>query len=71
MIAIEDFVELGVKDLEVYVHGSEERLLQVPRRDRVNSLEAAKVLVKVKKEKRLQYWEEEALHGHYLLAAQN
>ena len=36
------------------------------RGDRVDGLEAANVLKKVKKEKRLQDWEEKALHGQYL-----
>ena len=66
MIAIEDCVELAVKGLEVYVHGSEERLLQVARGDRVDGLEAASVLKKAKKEKKLQDMEEKALHGQYL-----
>ena len=66
MIAIEDCVELAVKGLEVYVHGSEERLLQVARGDRVDGLEAASVLKKAKKEKKLQDMEEKVLHGQYL-----
>ena len=61
LIAIEDFAELGVRGLEVYVHGSEERLLQTARGDRVDDLEAASVLEKGKKEKRLQDWEQKAL----------
>ena len=65
MIAIEDCVELAVRGLEVYVHGSEERLLQ-SWGDRVDGLEATSVLKKGKKEKKLQDWEEEALHGQYL-----
>ena len=36
MIAIEDCVELTVRGLEVYVHGSEQRLIQAARGDRVN-----------------------------------
>ena len=66
LIAIEDCVELAVRGLEVYVHGSEERLLQAARGDREDGLEAASVLKKAKKEKRLQDWEEKALHGQYL-----
>ena len=66
MIAIEDCVELAVTGLEGYVHGSEERLLQAARGDRVDGLETASVLKKAKKEKRLQDWEEKALHGQYL-----
>ena len=66
LIAIEDCVELAVRGLEVYVHGSEERLIQAARGDRVDGLEAASVLKKAKKEKRPQDWEEKPLHGQYL-----
>ena len=66
MIVIEDCLELAVRGLEVYVHGSEERLVQAARGDRLDGLEAASVLKKVKKEKRLQDWEEKALHDQYL-----
>ena len=45
-MAIEDCVELAVRSLEAYVHGSEERLPQAARGDRVDSLEAASVLKK-------------------------
>ena len=55
-----------LRALEVYVHGSEGRLLQAARGDRVDGLEAASVLKKAKKENRLQDWEEKALHGQYL-----
>ena len=54
LIAIEDCVELAVKGLEVYVHESEERLLQAARGDRVDGLKASSVLKKANKEKRLQ-----------------
>ena len=50
----------------MYVHASEERLLQAARGDRVDGLDAASVLKKAKKEKRLQDWEEKYLHGQYL-----
>ena len=66
MIAIEDFLVLSVRGLELYVYGSEERLMQAARGDRVDGLEAASVLKKAKKEKRLQDWEEKALHGQCL-----
>ena len=66
LIATEDCVEFAGRGLEVYVHGSEERLLQAAWGDRVDGLEAASVLKKVKKERRLQDWEDKALHGQYL-----
>ena len=64
MISIEDCVELAVRGLEVYVHGSEERLIQAAR-DKIDGLEAASVLKRSKKEKRLEDWEK-VLHGQYL-----
>ena len=63
LIATEDCVELAVRGLEVYVHGSEERLVQAARVDRADGLEAASVLKKTKKESRLQDWEEKVLNG--------
>ena len=66
MISIEDCVELAVRGLEVYVHGSEERLIQAARGDKIDGLEAASVLKRSKKEKRLEDWEEKVLHGQYL-----
>ena len=66
MISIEDCVELAIRCLEVYVHGSEERLIQAARGDKIDGLEAASVLKRSKKEKRLEDWEEKALHGQYL-----
>ena len=65
MIAIEHCVELAVRGLDVYVHGSEERLIQAARRDKLDGLEAVSVLKKTKKEKRLQDWEDKALHGQF------
>ena len=65
MVAIEDCVELTVRGLEVYFHGGEERLLESPRGDRVDGLEAASVSKKAKNKKRLQDWEEKAVHGQY------
>ena len=67
LIAIEDCVEvwqleLAVRGLEVYVHGSEKRLIQASSGDRLDGLEAS-VLKKAKKEKRLQDWEKKALHN--------
>ena len=54
LISIEDCVELAIRGLEVYVHGSEERLIQVARGDKIDGLEAASVLKRSKKEKRLE-----------------
>ena len=50
----------------MYVHGSEERLIQTARGDKIDGLEAAGVLKRSKKEKRLEDWEEKVLHGQYL-----
>ena len=49
LIAIEDCVKLTIRGLEVYVHGSEKRLLLAARGDREDGLEAASVLKKAKK----------------------
>ena len=59
MISIKDCVELAIRDLEVYVHGCEERLIQAARGDKIDGLEAASVLKRLKKEKRLEDWERE------------
>ena len=57
MVPIEDYEELAVRGLEVYIHVyihvNEERLTHTFRRDKLESLEAASVLKKAKKEKRL------------------
>ena len=66
MISIEDCVELKMRGLEVYVHGSEERLIQTPREDKIDGLEAASILKRSKKEKILEDWEEKVLHSQYL-----
>ena len=50
----------------MYVHGGEERLILEARGDRVDGLEAANVLKKGKKEKRLQDWKGKDLIGQYL-----
>ena len=52
--------------MEVYVHGSEERLIQGARGDKIDGLEAASVFKRSKKEKRSEDWEEKGLHGQYL-----
>ena len=56
LISIEDCVELAIRGLEVYVHGSEERLIQAARGDKTDGLEAVSVLKRSKKEKRLEDW---------------
>ena len=66
LISIEDCVELAIRGLEVYVHGSEERLIQAARGDKIDGLETASVLKRSKKEKRLEDWEEKVIHGRYL-----
>ena len=57
---------MAVRGLELYVHGSEERLIQAARGDKLDGLEVASALKKPKKEKRLQVLLEKALHGQYL-----
>ena len=42
----------------MYIHGNDERLMHTARGDKLESLEGASVLKKVKKEKRSQDWEE-------------
>ena len=66
LISIEDCVQLAIRGLEVYVHGSEERLIQTARGDKADGLEAASVMKKSKKEKRLEDWKGKVLHGQYL-----
>ena len=66
MIFIEDCVELAVRGVEVYVHGSEERLIQAASGDKIDGLVVAIVLKRSKKEKRLKDWEEKVLRGQYL-----
>ena len=57
LISIEDCVELAIRGLEVYVHGKEERLIQADRGAKIDGLEAASVLKRSKKGKRLEDWE--------------
>ena len=52
--SIEDSVDLAIRGLELYFHGSEERLIQAARGDKIDGLEAASVLKRSKKEKRLE-----------------
>ena len=56
LISIEDCVELPIRGLKVYFHGSEERLIQAARGDKIDGLEAGSVLKRSKKEKRLEDW---------------
>ena len=53
LISIKDCVEVAIRGLEVYVHGSEERLIQAARGDKIDGLEAASILKRSKREKRL------------------
>ena len=57
LISIEDCVESAIRGLEEYVHGSEEKLIQTARADKIDGLEAASVLNISKEEKRLEDWE--------------
>ena len=66
LISTEDCVELAVRGLELYVHQSEEILIQAARGDKINGLEVTSVLKRSKKEKGLEDWEEKVLHGQYL-----
>ena len=66
LISIEDCVELAIRGLKVYVHGSEERSIQAARGHKIDGLEAASVLKRSKKAKRLEDWEDKVLHGQYL-----
>ena len=50
----------------MYVHGSEERLIQAATGDKTDGLEALSVLKRSKKEKRLEDWEKKVLHCQYL-----
>ena len=66
MTSIEDCIELAVRGFELYVHGSEERLIQPAREDKIDGLEAASILKRSKKEKILEDWEEKVLYGQSL-----
>ena len=66
MISTEDCVELALRDLEVYFHESEERLIQAGRVNKIHGLEAASIWKRSKKKKRLEDWESNVLHGQYL-----
>ena len=66
LISTEDCVELAIRGLEVYVHGSEERLILAAGGDKIDSLEAGSVLKRSQREKRLEDWDEKVLHGQFL-----
>ena len=66
MISTEGCVELAIRGLEIYLHGSEKRFIQAARGDKIDGLEAASVFNRSKKEKRLEDWEEKVLPGQYL-----
>ena len=66
MISTEGCVELEIRGWEVYVHRSEERLMQAAREEEIDGLEAESVLKRSKKDKILEDWEEKILHGQYL-----
>ena len=66
LIVIEDCIELAVRGLQMYFHGSEERLLQAARGDRVEISRMRLQERDCKRRKRLQDWEDKVLHGQYL-----
>ena len=57
LIFIKDCIELEIRGLEMFVHGSEERLIQAAKGDKINGLEAVSVLKRPKKEKILEDWD--------------
>ena len=63
LISIDDCVELAIRCMEMYVYGSEERLVQAARGDKIDGLEDVSVLKRSKKEKRLEDWEEKVLRN--------
>ena len=65
LISTEDCVELAIRGLEVYIHGSEEKLIQAARGDKIDRLEPASLLKRSKKKKRLEDWKK-VLHGQYM-----
>ena len=65
-ISIEDCVELAIRVLKVYVHGSEKRLIQAARGGKIDGLEAASVLKRKNRKKRSEDCEKKVLNGQYL-----
>ena len=51
LISIEDCFELARRGLEVYVHGSDVRLIQAAREHKIDDFEASNVLKRSEKEK--------------------
>ena len=51
LVSIENCIDLAIRGLDVYVHGSKERLIQAARGDKIDGLEVASVLKRSKKEK--------------------
>ena len=66
LISIEDYFELAITGVEVYVRESEERLIQAARGDKIDGLETASALERSQKGKRLEDWEKKVLHCQYL-----
>ena len=66
LTSIEDCLELAIRVLKVYVHGSEERLITGWQRRQDRWFRSCSVLKILKKEKRLEDWKEKVLHGQYL-----
>ena len=50
LISVKDCVDLAIIGLEVYFHGSEDRLIQAARGDKIDGLEAGSVLERSKKD---------------------
>ena len=50
----------------MFMEVSEERLIQAARGDKMDGLEAASLLKRSEKEKRLEEWEKRVLHGQFL-----
>ena len=71
LIFIKDCIELPIRGSDVCVHGSEKRLIQAARGEKIDCLEAASVLKRSKTEKRLEDWEEKVLHGKYFRQTKN
>ena len=44
LIFIKDCVELAIRDLEMYLHGIDERLIRAARGDKIDGLETVRVL---------------------------